>query len=77
MQEAIQFVKRYKIKAEIIGEWLYCFTMPFLNCPIDELGFWASFKHGVFIYSGGEKEGEPDSESLDEIRYRLGSLKII
>jgi hypothetical protein len=76
MQEALQFVKRYRIKSEIIGEWLYCFTMPYIGLAIDELGFWFSYTHGAFIYSGGEREGEPDLESLDEIRQRLGHRKI-
>ena len=72
-QEALALVMRYHIKSEIIGQWLYCFTTPLIGYQLETIGFWFSFKHGAYVYSGGPKEGPADEESLDEIRFRLGS----
>jgi hypothetical protein len=76
MQEAIALVNRFQIKAEIIGFWLYCFTTPIIGFQLEYIGFWYSFKHDAYIYTGRPKEGTADDESLDEIRARLGSQKI-
>ena len=73
MQEAVTLVRRYFIKSEIIGTWLYCFTSPLIGYQLELIGFWYSFKHGAYVFSGGPKEGPADDESLDEIRTRLGS----
>ena len=73
MQEAIALVSRYFIKSEIIGQWLYCFTTPLIGFQLELIGFWYSFKHGAYVYSGGPKEVPADEESPDEIRARLGS----
>ena len=78
MQEALAIVSRHHIKSEIIGEWLYCFTTPLIGFQLDYIGFWYSFKHCAWVYSGTEKDDTPaDSESLDEIRHRLGSQRVV
>ena len=76
MREALSLVLRYHIKSEIIGQWLYCFTTPLIGFQLELIGFWYSFKHGAWIFSGTEREGTADSETLDEIRSRLGSFKV-
>jgi len=76
MQEALAIVRRYRIKAEIIGEWLYCFPPLLIGIQLLCIGFWFSYKHGACIYSGNEKAGPVDDETLDEIRYRLGSQPV-
>jgi len=75
-QEALKLVMRYFIKSEIIGGWLYCFPPPLIGYQLETIGFWYSLKHNAFIYSGTDKEGYADDESLDEIRARLGSQKV-
>jgi hypothetical protein len=45
MQEATSLVMRYRIKTEIIGQWLYCFTTPLIGFQLETIGFWYSFKH--------------------------------
>jgi hypothetical protein len=77
IRQASALVIRHHIKSEIIGDWLYCFPPPLIACRLEALGFWYSSKHRAYVYSGGEREGQPDLESLDEIRYRLGSHQII
>ena len=72
-QEAINLVTRYRIKTEIIGHWLYCFTTDLIGVQLQAIGFWYSYKHCAYVYSGHPKEGPADDESLDEIRARLGS----
>jgi hypothetical protein len=72
-KEALALVIRYHIKAEIIGYWLYCFTSPLIGFQLETIGFWYSFKHNAYVFSGTEKEGPADDETLDEIRARLGS----
>ena len=76
MQEAQALVMRYHIKSEIIGSWLYCFTNQLLGFQLETVGFWYSFKHEAYVFSGGPKEGIADDESLDEIRARLGSCEL-
>jgi hypothetical protein len=76
IQEASALVMRYHIKSEIIGRWLYCFTSPLIGFQLESIGFWYSFKHCAYIYTGFPKEGPADDESLDEIRARLGSQEV-
>jgi hypothetical protein len=76
MQEAIKLVMRQHIKSEIIGEWLYCFANQLIGVQLMAAGFWYSFKHGAYVYTGYPKEDYADEESLDEIRARLGSQKV-
>jgi len=76
IKEALDLVMRYFIKSEIIGGWLYCFTSPLIGYQLESIGFWYSVKHRAYVYSGKEKEGFGDDESLDEIRARLGSQKV-
>jgi hypothetical protein len=75
-QEAIALVIRYHIKAEVIGEWIYCFTSPLFGWQLEASGFWYSFKHDAYVYSGTDKAGQADDETLDEIRARLGNWSI-
>jgi len=76
IQEALALVMRYHIKSEIIGHWLYCFTTPLIGFQLESIGFWYSFKHCAYVYSGREKEYPADEETLDEIRARLGSQQV-
>ena len=76
IQEAIAFSIRNRIKSEIIGGWLYCFTSPLVGIQLELAGFWYSFKHNAYVYSGYPKDGFADDETLDEIRARLGSQKL-
>ena len=73
VQEAVKLVSRFHIKSELIGNWLYCFTTPLLGYQLESIGFWYSFKHCAYIYSGYQKEYFATDETLDEIRQRLGS----
>jgi hypothetical protein len=74
--EAIKLISSNHIKAEIIGQWLYCFTTALIGEQLLSIGFWYSFKHDAYVYSGSQKQGIADDETLDEIRARLGSSKI-
>ena len=76
LQEAVSLAMRNHIKSEIIGNWLYCFTSPLIGIQLLLIGFWYSYKHEAYVYSGGPKQGVADEESLDEIRARLGSQKV-
>jgi len=76
IQDAIRLAIRYHIKSEIIGSWLYCFTSPLIGYQLEAIGFWYSIKHRAFIYSGTQKAGIADEETLDEIRARLGSEQV-
>ena len=76
MQEAMSLAVRHHIKSEIIGGWLYCFTSPLIGIQLELAGFWYSFKHNAYVYSGYPKDGFADDETLDEIRARLGSQKL-
>ena len=76
LQEAVSLVMRFHIKSEIIGSWLYCFTTPLVGVQLMLNGFWYSYKHSAYVYSGGPKQGMADEESLDEIRGRLGNYKL-
>ena len=73
---AIALVMRYRIKTEIIGNWLYCFTNALIGFQLEASGFWYSYKHCAYVYSGKEKECPADYETLDEIRARLGSRQL-
>jgi len=75
-QDILNLVSNWRIKSEIIGQWLYCFTTDIIGVQLLSIGFWFSKKHQAFIYSGTDKEGLADNESLDEIRARLGSRQI-
>jgi len=77
MQEAQALVRRYHIKAEIIGGWLYCFPSLLIGIQLLCIGFWFSYKHGAYIYSGNEKQYPAYNETLDEIRARLGNQKVV
>jgi hypothetical protein len=75
-KEDIQkIITRLKCRAEIIGTWVYCFVSPEIGTKLQAVGFWFSFKHHAYVYSGFPKGGPADDESLDEIRERLGSRK--
>ena len=76
MQEAIAFSIRNRIKSEIIGSWLYCFTTPLIGFQLECLGFWYSFKHCAYVFSGFPKDGIANDETLEEIRARLGNQKV-
>ena len=77
MQEALALVMRYRIKSEIIGHWLYCFTTPLIGVQLESIGFWYSFKHCAYVFTGNTKDATTaDEESLDEIRARLGSQQV-
>jgi hypothetical protein len=76
MQEALSLVRRYHIKAEIIGQWLYCFPSHLIGVQLLCIGFWFSYKHCAYVYSGKPKGGPADDETLDEIRSRLGSQQV-
>ena len=73
MEEAITLILKSGIKAEIIGHWLYCFTTDLIGVQLQAMGFWYSYKHEAFIYSGKLKECLAHDDTLDEIRARLGS----
>jgi len=75
-EEALNLVTRNRIKAEIIGQWLYCFTTALIGYQLEAIGFWFSFKHLAYVFSGHPKEYIADDETLDEIRARLGSCQI-
>ena len=75
-QEAVKLALRFRIKSEYIGGWLYCFTSPLIGYQLEAIGFWYSFKHNAYIYSGNPKDGVADDETLEEIRSRLGSYRI-
>jgi hypothetical protein len=77
LKQALHLVERFRIKSEIIGEWLYCYTTALIGCQLEALGFWYSFKHMAYVYTGGSKDGFAYFESLDEIRYRLGSRRVV
>ena len=76
LQEAANLVMRHHIRSEIIGTWLYCFTNPLAGVQLLATGFWYSYKHNAYIYTGGQKEGIADGETLEEIRARLGSRRL-
>ena len=76
IQEALSLVMRYHIKTEIIGGWLYCFTTPLIGFQLEAIGFWYSFKHHAYIFSGTLKDYPSGSETLDQIRARLGSEQV-
>ena len=73
VQEVSNLVTRFRIKSEFIGGWLYCFTTQLIGYQLEAIGFWYSFKHCAYVYSGNPKESIADDETLDEIRVRLGS----
>jgi hypothetical protein len=76
LDEAKNLVVQNRIKSEIIGQWLYCFTTPLIGVQLQLIGFWYSYKHEAYVYSGRPKDNIADDESLDEIRARLGSSQL-
>jgi len=76
LKEAVDLILLHHIQAEIIGQWLYCFTTDLIGIQLLAIGFWYSFKHCAYVYSGRPKDGMADDETLDEIRARLGSQSI-
>ena len=76
IQEASKLVMRFRIRSEIIGTWLYCFTNPLIGFQLEAIGFWYSYKHCAYVYSDAPKESIVDDETLDEIRARLGSSQL-
>ena len=73
IKEAVNLVSKNRMKAEIIGKWLYCFTTALIGIQLLSIGFWYSLKHSAYVYSGRSKDGIVDDETLDEIRARLGN----
>lgn len=71
-----KLVAGLKCEIEIIGTWVYCFATAETGIRLLSIGFWFSFKHNAYIYSGYPKSGPADDETLDEIRVRLGSRRI-
>jgi hypothetical protein len=57
MQEALALVIRFHVKAEIIGQWLYCFTNALIGFQLEAVGFWYSFKHQAYVFTGYPKDG--------------------
>jgi len=76
IQEALALVMCNNLKAEIIGQWLYCFANALIGCQLEAVGFWFSYKHRAYVYSGRKKDFPAFDESLDEIRARLGSEQV-
>jgi hypothetical protein len=76
ISEAVNLAMQTRMKSEIIGNWLYCFTSELKGIQLLAIGFWYSKKHLAYVYSGNPKDGIADDESLDEIRARLGSQPI-
>jgi hypothetical protein len=76
MQEALKLVISQHINAEIIGNWLYCFTSPLIGVQLQGAGFWYSYKHNAYIYTGHYKDNFAFIQTLDEIRARHGSQKV-
>jgi hypothetical protein len=76
IQAAIALVTRYRVKSEIIGQCLYCFTNRLIGFQLATTGFWYSFKHCAWVFSGAEKKAPAGSESLGEIRRRLGCQQV-
>ena len=77
LQEVTELVRRNPIRSEIIGTWLYCFANPLAGVQLLAIGFWFSYKHNAYVYTGGPKEGIADGETLEEIRVRLGCRKLV
>ena len=74
--EALALVRRNCIKSEMIGRWLYCFATELVGVQLLAIGFWYSYKHGAYVYSGSPKQDAAGYESLDEIRARLGTKAV-
>jgi hypothetical protein len=77
IRDIYKIVFRLKCKSEIIGSWVYCFVSPEIGAQLLIVGFWYSYKHEAFVYSGFPKSGPADDEGLDEIRARLESHRIV
>jgi hypothetical protein len=75
-EEALNLISLNRLKAEIIGQWIYCFTTALIGVQLQSIGFWYSYKHQAYVFSGGPKDGNPYDETLDEIRARLGSWQV-
>jgi hypothetical protein len=76
IQDVYKIVSRLKCKSEIIGHWVYCFVSAETGAQLLAVGFWYSYKHEAFVYSGFPKSGPANDESLEEIRARLGSRRV-
>jgi hypothetical protein len=76
IQDIYKEVSRLKCESEIIGYWVYCFVSPEIGAQLLAVGFWYSYKHDAFVYSGFPKSGPADDEGLDEIRARLGCHRL-
>ena len=59
-EEAENLVTQNRIKAEIIGRWIYCFTTSLIGVQLQAIGFWYSLKHCAYVYSGSPKYGIAD-----------------
>jgi hypothetical protein len=75
-QGAVSLIMQNNIKAEIIGQWLYGFTTDLIGVQLQAIGFWYSYKHFAYVYSGNPKDGIADDETLDELRARLGNRRV-
>ena len=42
LEEAVELTKLNRIKSEIIGHWLYCFTNHLIGVQLQAIGFWYS-----------------------------------
>ena len=74
--KAVNIAVTNRIKSEVIGGWLYCFTTQLIGVQLQAIGFWYSYKHNAYVYTGRKKDGLAFIETLDEIRARLGSKKL-
>ena len=75
-EEAKNLIKTNRIKSEQIGHWLYCFTNQLIGAQLLATGFWYSFKHSAYVFSGKPKEGPAGDETLNELRARHGSFPV-
>jgi hypothetical protein len=75
-QDAVNLVTHNRIKTELIGQWLFCFTTALIGVQLLALGFWYSHKHSAYVYTGRSKDGIANDETLDEIKARLGTSQI-
>lgn len=76
MKAAVGLVTAHRLKAELIGQWLYCYADDLVGVQLVSAGFWYSKKHSAYVYSGDHKQPKADDETLDEIRARLGHTEL-
>jgi hypothetical protein len=77
IKDILRLAADLKYRAEIIGAWIYCFASPEHGLRLQAVGFWFSYKHNTYVYSGSPKSGPAGDETLAEIRARLGSQRIV